>query len=151
MMEKIDIKILNLQINKKFSLPFYATNGSAGLDLMACIEHSMVLQAGSTTLIPTGIALHISNPKLAAIILPRSGLGHAHGIVLGNLVGLIDSDYHGELMVSLWNRGTKPFAIEPGDRIAQIVFLPIVQVEFNLVQDFQKSDRGTGNFGHSGR
>ncbi|VFP81719.1 dUTP diphosphatase [Candidatus Erwinia haradaeae] len=151
MMEKIDIKIVNSQINKKLSLPSYATNGSAGLDLMACIEHSMILQADSTTLIPTGIALNISNPKLAAIILPRSGLGHAHGIVLGNLVGLIDSDYHGELMVSLWNRGTNPFTIQPGDRIAQIVFLPIVQVEFNLVKHFPKSDRGTGNFGHSGR
>ncbi|VFP87186.1 dUTP diphosphatase [Candidatus Erwinia haradaeae] len=151
MMEKIDIKILNSQIGLKFSIPTYATTGSAGLDLIACIDNAIILETGSTHLIPTGIAIHISNPHLAAIILPRSGLGHTYGVVLGNLVGLIDSDYQGELMVSLWNRGLQPFTIQPGDRIAQMVFLPIVQVTLNLVQNFQESNRGTGSFGHSGR
>lgn len=150
-MKKIDIKILDPRVGKEFPLPAYATPGSAGLDLRACTDGSVTLVAGSTTLIPTGLAIHVADPQLAAVILPRSGLGHKHGIVLGNLVGLIDSDYQGQLMVSVWNRSEEPFVIEPGDRIAQLVFVPVVQAEFNLVEEFTQTERGEGGFGHSGR
>lgn len=151
MMKKIDIKILDPRVGDTFPLPTYATSGSAGLDLRACLDKAIVLAAGDTTLIPTGLAIHIADPLLAAVILPRSGLGHKHGVVLGNLVGLIDSDYQGQLMVSVWNRSQQAFTIEPGERIAQMVFVPVVQAEFNLVNDFDTSDRGEGGFGHSGR
>ncbi|WJY12850.1 dUTP diphosphatase [Pectobacteriaceae bacterium C80] len=132
-------------------MPTYATPGSAGLDLRACLDNAIELGAGETTLVPTGLAIHIGDPTLAAVVLPRSGLGHKHGVVLGNLVGLIDSDYQGQLMVSVWNRGKQLFTIEPGERIAQLVFVPVVQAEFNLVNDFVSSERGDGGFGHSGR
>jgi len=151
MMKKIDLKILDKRIGDQFPLPAYATSGSAGLDLRACIDNALVLAPGETTLVPTGLAVHIADPGLAAMVLPRSGLGHKHGIVLGNLVGLIDSDYQGPLMVSVWNRGQHAFTIEPGERLAQMVFVPIVQVEFNVVADFDLSERGEGGFGHSGR
>lgn len=151
MMKRIDIKILDPRIGNTFPLPTYATSGSAGLDLRACLDTAVELAPGETTLIPTGLAIHIADPGLAAVILPRSGLGHKHGVVLGNLVGLIDSDYQGQLMVSVWNRGQKPFTIEPAERIAQMVFVPVVQAEFNLVDEFDSSERGTGGFGHSGR
>ncbi len=150
-MKKIDIKILDPRVGKEFPLPAYATPGSAGLDLRACTDGSITLDAGSTTLIPTGLAIHVADPQLAAVILPRSGLGHKHGIVLGNLVGLIDSDYQGQLMVSVWNRSEQPFVIEAGDRIAQLVFVPVVQAEFTLVEEFTQTERGEGGFGHSGR
>ncbi|PIJ49647.1 deoxyuridine 5'-triphosphate nucleotidohydrolase [Erwinia sp. OLTSP20] len=151
MMKKIDIKILDPRVGSTFPLPAYATSGSAGLDLRACLDDAIVLAPGKTTLVPTGLAIHIGDPQLAAVILPRSGLGHKHGIVLGNLVGLIDSDYQGQLMVSVWNRGQDTFTIEPGERIAQLVFVPVVQAEFNLVESFDASQRGEGGFGHSGR
>ncbi|WP_459613946.1 dUTP diphosphatase [Dickeya oryzae] len=147
----MDVKILDARIGQQFPLPTYATPGSAGLDLRACLDSAIVLAAGETTLVPTGLAIHIADPSLAAVILPRSGLGHKHGVVLGNLVGLIDSDYQGQLMVSVWNRGSQSFTIEPGERIAQMVFVPVVQAEFNLVNDFVDSERGEGGFGHSGR
>lgn len=150
-MKKIDIKILDPRVGKEFPLPTYATPGSAGLDLRACTDGSVTLDTGSTTLIPTGLAIHVADPQLAAVILPRSGLGHKHGIVLGNLVGLIDSDYQGQLMVSVWNRSEQPFVIEAGDRIAQLVFVPVVQAEFTLVEEFTQTERGEGGFGHSGR
>lgn len=149
-MRKIDLKILDPRIGKQFPLPHYATDGSAGLDLRACLDEALIITPGQTHLVPTGLAIHIGDSSLAATILPRSGLGHKHGIVLGNLVGLIDSDYQGELMVSVWNRGQETFTIEPGDRIAQLVFVPVVQAEFNLVGDFDASRRGDGGFGHSG-
>ncbi|MAK55280.1 MAG: dUTP diphosphatase [Pusillimonas sp.] len=133
------------------ALPTYATSGSAGLDLRACLTEPLVLQPGETQLIPTGLAIHIADPNYAAMILPRSGLGHKHGIVLGNLVGLIDSDYQGPLMVSTWNRGNKPFTLEPMERLAQLVIVPVVQAEFNLVDTFEDSDRGQGGFGSTGR
>ncbi|OSN05192.1 dUTP diphosphatase [Lonsdalea iberica] len=151
MTKKIDVKIIDPRIGQEFPLPTYATPGSAGLDLRACLDSSVVLGAGETTLLPTGLAIHIGDPSLAAVILPRSGLGHKHGVVLGNLVGLIDSDYQGQLMVSVWNRGSTSFTIEPGERIAQMVFVPVVQAEFNLVNEFTDSERGEGGFGHSGR
>jgi dUTP pyrophosphatase len=151
MKKKIDVKILDRRIGSQFPLPTYATPGSAGLDLRACLDNALVLSPGETTLIPTGLAVHIADPALAAVILPRSGLGHKHGIVLGNLVGLIDSDYQGPLMVSVWNRGQQAFTIEPGERIAQMVFVPIAQVDFTIVEDFTLSERGEGGFGHSGR
>ncbi|KFD21902.1 MULTISPECIES: dUTP diphosphatase [Tatumella] len=151
MKKKIDIKILDPRVGKEFPLPAYATPGSAGLDLRACIDAPLTLQPGDTTLLPTGLAIHVADPQLAAVILPRSGLGHKHGIVLGNLVGLIDSDYQGQLMVSVWNRAQEAFTIQPGDRIAQLVFVPVVQAEFNLVEEFNTSERGEGGFGHSGR
>ncbi|WP_373603872.1 dUTP diphosphatase [Aggregatibacter sp. HMT-949] len=150
-MKKIDVKILDNRIGEQFPLPSYATAGSAGLDLRALTDECVEIQPGETKLIPTGLSIYIADPNLAAVILPRSGLGHKHGIVLGNLVGLIDSDYQGPLMVSMWNRGTAPFRIEIGDRIAQLVFLPIVQAEFNIVQDFERTERGEGGFGHSGK
>ena len=151
MMKKIDVKILDSRIGQQFPLPTYATAGSAGLDLRACLDEAIVLAPGETTLLPTGLAIHIADPSLAAVMLPRSGLGHKHGIVLGNLVGLIDSDYQGQLMVSIWNRGQTTFTIEPGERVAQLVFVPVVQAEFNLVESFEATDRGEGGFGHSGR
>lgn len=150
-MKKIDVKILNPRIGADFPLPSYATEGSAGLDLRAMIDESIELQAGETKLIPTGLSIYIADPNLAAVILPRSGLGHKHGIVLGNLVGLIDSDYQGPLMVSMWNRSDQPFKVEVGDRIAQLVFVPVVQAEFNVVTDFAQTERGEGGFGHSGK
>ncbi|HBV92016.1 MAG TPA: dUTP diphosphatase [Pantoea sp.] len=150
-MKKIDVKILDPRVGKEFPLPTYATSGSAGLDLRACIDDVLDIAPGTTTLVPTGLAIHIADPDLAAVILPRSGLGHKHGIVLGNLVGLIDSDYQGQLMVSVWNRGQESFSLQPGDRMAQLVFVPVVQAEFNLVDDFDASLRGEGGFGHSGR
>ncbi|PST94556.1 dUTP diphosphatase [Photobacterium iliopiscarium] len=151
-MNIIDLKILDPRVGTEFPLPAYATTGSAGLDLRACLDQALTVAPGETHLVSTGLAIHIGNPNLAATILPRSGLGHKHGIVLGNLVGLIDSDYQGQLMVSVWNRGDTTFTIEPGDRIAQLVFLPVVQAQFNIVTDFDDaSHRGEGGFGHSGR
>lgn len=147
----IELKILNSKIGNEFPLPTYATPGSAGLDLRACLDEPLTLVPGETQLLPTGIAIYINDPKLCATILPRSGLGHKHGIVLGNLVGLIDSDYQGELMVSCWNRSATAFTIEPGERIAQLVFLPVVQAQFTVVTDFNQSERGLGGFGSSGR
>lgn len=151
MKETIDLKILDPRIGNEFPLPAYATPGSAGLDLRACLDNAITLAPGNTVLIPTGLAIHIGDANLCATILPRSGLGHKHGIVLGNLVGLIDSDYQGQLQVSVWNRGTETFTIEPGDRIAQLVFMPVVQAEFNIVDSFEQSQRGEGGFGHSGK
>ncbi len=150
-MQKIQLKILDSRIGSKFPLPKFATEGSAGVDLCACLDQALTIAPGATHLIPTGIAIHIANPGLAALLLPRSGLGHKHGIVLGNLVGLIDSDYQGQLQVSCWNRGQDPFTIEPGERIAQMVFVPVAQVEFDVVDDFAVSRRGAGGFGHTGR
>ncbi|MDY4280728.1 dUTP diphosphatase [[Pasteurella] aerogenes] len=150
-MKQIDLKILDKRIGTEFPLPTYATTGSAGLDLRALIDASLTVEAGQTVLIPTGISVYIADPNLAAVILPRSGLGHKNGIVLGNLVGLIDSDYQGPLMVSLWNRSDKPFTVEIGDRIAQLVFVPVVQAQFNIVEEFTQTDRGEGGFGHSGK
>jgi dUTP pyrophosphatase len=148
---KVDLKILNPRIGRDFPLPKRATAGSAGLDLRACLDQPLELAPGATALIPTGLAIHIADPKLAALIIPRSGLGHKHGIVLGNLVGLIDSDYQGELMISCWNRGAQAFRIEPGERVAQLVVVPVVQVEFEVVESFEESARGSGGFGHTGR
>lgn len=150
-MKQIDLKILDRRIGTEFPLPTYATEGSAGLDLRALLDQPLTVEAGQTVLIPTGISIYIADPHLAAVILPRSGLGHKNGIVLGNLVGLIDSDYQGSLMVSLWNRGDQPFTVNVGDRIAQMVFVPVVQAQFNLVNDFQQTERGEGGFGHSGK
>lgn len=150
-MRKIQLKILDKRIGKDIPLPSRATEGSAGMDLRACIDEPITLQPGDTQLIPTGIAIHIEDPGLAATILPRSGLGHKHGIVLGNLVGLIDSDYQGQLFISCWNRGNDSFTIKAGDRIAQLIFVPIVQADFEVVEDFETSSRGAGGFGHSGQ
>jgi dUTP pyrophosphatase len=147
----VELKILNPRIGTDFPLPKRATSGSAGLDLRACIDAPLDLAAGAAELISTGLAIHLADPGLAAVIVPRSGLGHKHGIVLGNLVGLIDSDYQGELLISCWNRGTKTFRIEPGERIAQLVVVPVVQVEFEVVESFEESRRGSGGFGHTGR
>ncbi|MCK5001438.1 MAG: dUTP diphosphatase [Gammaproteobacteria bacterium] len=149
-MKKIQLKVLDQRIGKDIPLPAHATEGSAGMDLRACIDETITLNPGDTELIPTGIAIHIADSSLAATILPRSGLGHKHGIVLGNLVGLIDSDYQGQLFVSCWNRGDKSFSIEIGDRIAQLVFVPVVQADFDVVDEFDSTDRGEGGFGHSG-
>jgi dUTP pyrophosphatase len=149
-MRKIQLKILDDRIGNSIPLPAHATEGSAGMDLRACIDSAITLQPGATELIPTGLAIHINDPGLAATILPRSGLGHKHGIVLGNLVGLIDSDYQGQLFVSCWNRGHEAFTIEQGDRIAQLVFVPVVQADFEVVAEFDESRRGAGGFGHSG-
>ena len=149
--QKIELKILDPRIGSDFPMPTYATQGSAGIDLRACLDATLTLEPGQTELIPTGMAIHIADPSLAAVILPRSGLGHKHGIVLGNLVGLIDSDYQGQLFVSCWNRGQTTFHIEPGERISQLMFIPVVQAEFNVVSDFNQSIRGEGGFGHSGR
>lgn len=150
-MRKIELKILDHRLGSDFPLPGYATPGSAGMDLRAMLEAPLDLDPGATHLIPTGMAIHIEDPHLAAVILPRSGLGHKHGIVLGNLVGLIDSDYQGQLFVSCWNRGGAPFRIEIGERIAQLVLVPVVRAEFEIVDEFAQSHRGAGGFGHSGR
>ena len=148
-MKKLDVKILDARMRDQ--LPHYATGGSAGLDLRACTEAPMTIEPGQTHLVPTGIAIHIGDPRYAAMILPRSGLGHKSGIVLGNLVGLIDSDYQGQLMVSLWNRGQQTFTLNPMERIAQLVIVPVMQVEFNVVENFEESDRGAGGFGSTGK
>lgn len=150
-MHKIQLKILDKRIGKEFPLPNYATEGSAGLDLRACLDEHLYIEPGETHLVPTGISIHIDDPTLAAILLPRSGLGHKHGIVLGNLVGLIDSDYQGQVFISVWNRGDKSFTVEPGDRIAQMVMVPVVQAEFDIVDEFESSHRGAGGFGHTGK
>lgn len=151
MAKAIQVKILDQRIGKEFPLPGYATPDSAGMDLRACLDATLTIQPGETVLIPTGIAIYIGDPQLAAVILPRSGLGHKHGIVLGNLVGLIDADYQGPLMISCWNRGSLAYNIEPGDRIAQLVFLPITKAQFEIVNEFNETSRGTGGFGHSGK
>jgi dUTP pyrophosphatase len=145
------VRILDARMGSEFALPAYATEGSAGLDLRACLDAPLILAPGEAQLLPTGLAIHVEDPGLAAVILPRSGLGHRHGIVLGNLVGLIDSDYQGQLMVSCWNRSSEPFTVNPGERIAQLVVVPVVQVQLEVVQDFAASRRGAGGFGHSGR
>ena len=147
----LQVRILDARLGTEFPLPAYATEGSAGLDLRACLEAPLLLAPGRTELIPTGLAIHVDDPALAALILPRSGLGHRHGIVLGNLVGLIDSDYQGQLMVSCWNRAGEPFTIRPGERIAQLVVVPVVQVQLEVVTEFTVSSRGVGGFGHSGQ
>jgi dUTP pyrophosphatase len=146
---KLDIKILDARMRD--FLPAYATTGSAGLDLRACLDEAITLEPGQTTLVPTGLAIHIADPGFAAIILPRSGLGHKHGVVLGNLVGLIDSDYQGQLMISTWNRGTVAFTLNPMERLAQMVIVPVVQARFNIVEDFEESVRGAGGFGSTGK
>ncbi|WP_271409794.1 dUTP diphosphatase [Pseudomonas sp. Q1-7] len=149
-MHSLQAKILDSRLGSEFPLPQYATPGSAGLDLRAMLKEEIVLEPGQTVLIPTGLSIHIADPGLAALILPRSGLGHKHGVVLGNLVGLIDSDYQGELMVSCWNRGQTAFRIAIGERIAQLVLVPVVQAHFELVDEFHESQRGAGGFGHTG-
>ena len=149
--QTIELKILDPRLGREIPLPDYATAGSAGLDLRACLPEPLTVRPGETHLIPTGLAIHISDPGLAAVVLPRSGLGHKHGIVLGNLVGLIDSDYQGELLVSCWNRGQNPFTIAVGERIAQLVIVPVVRAHFEVVTEFTPSARGAGGFGHSGQ
>ncbi len=148
-MQKLDVKILDPRL--KTHMPAYATDGSAGLDLRACIEHTLTIAPGSTELIPSGIAIHLDDPGLAAVILPRSGLGHKHGIVLGNLVGLIDSDYQGQIFISIWNRSHTPFMLNPMERVAQLVVVPVVRVQMNVVSEFTESDRGDGGFGSTGK
>ncbi|MCS5559100.1 MAG: dUTP diphosphatase [Oceanospirillaceae bacterium] len=148
---QIAVKILDPRLGQDMPLPTYATQGSAGMDLRACIDAPISLKPGQTELIATGMAIHIEDPSLCAMLLPRSGLGHKHGVVLGNLVGLIDSDYQGQLMVSCWNRGATTFVIEPAERIAQMILVPVVQADLTIVEDFDASVRGTGGFGHSGR
>lgn len=150
-MTQLQVRILDARVGREFPLPQYATAGSAGMDLRACLDKPLVLEPGKAELIPTGLAIYVEDPGLAAVILPRSGLGHKHGIVLGNLVGLIDSDYQGQLMVSCWNRGREPFTVQPGDRIAQLIVVPVVQVELKVVEEFAATERGAGGFGHSGR
>jgi dUTP pyrophosphatase len=147
----LKVRILDPRVGSEFPLPAYATAGSAGLDLRACIDRDLLLEPGRAELIPTGLAIYIEDPGLAAVVLPRSGLGHKHGVVLGNLVGLIDSDYQGQLMVSCWNRGREPFTVHPGERIAQLIVVPVVQVDLQVVEDFSTTARGAGGFGSSGR
>ncbi len=149
-MRTLKTRILDSRLGTEFPLPEYATEGSAGIDLRACLDEPLTLEPGQTQLLPTGMAIHIEDSALAAMILPRSGLGHKHGIVLGNLVGLIDSDYQGQLMVSCWNRGNTTFTIQPGERIAQLILVPVVQAKLEIVESFDESDRGAGGFGHSG-
>lgn len=149
-MRSIELKILDPRVGEQFPLPHYATDGSAGLDMRACIDAAITVEPGNTELIPTGLAIHIGDNSLAAVLLPRSGLGHKHGLVLGNLTGLIDSDYQGQVFISCWNRSSKAYTVEPGERIAQMVFVPVEQVGFNVVDEFDQSDRGEGGFGHSG-
>ncbi len=151
MRPKIQLKILDPRVGEEIPMPAYATDGSAGMDLRACIDAPFVLEPGKSTLVPSGIAVHMGDEALAAMILPRSGLGHKHGIVLGNLVGLIDSDYQGEIKMSLWNRSDKPFVIEVGARIAQLVFVPVAKAAFQIVEAFEVSERGVGGFGHTGQ
>jgi dUTP pyrophosphatase len=150
-MHKIQLKILDPRLGNEIALPEYATDGSAGMDLRAALEQRTEIKPGETLLIPTGLSIYVEDPNMAAVILPRSGLGHKHGIVLGNLVGLIDSDYQGQLFVSCWNRGHESFTIEVGDRIAQLVIVPVIQADFEVVDEFEKTHRGTGGFGHSGK
>jgi len=150
-MQKIQLKILDSRLGNEFPLPHYATAGAAGMDMRACVDAPLEIAPGETHLIPTGLAIHIVDEGLAAMLLPRSGLGHKHGIVLGNLVGLIDSDYQGQVFVSCWNRGSTGFIVEPGERIAQMVIVPVVHADFEIVDDFAASDRGAGGFGHTGR
>lgn len=150
-MRALQVRVLDRRLGRDWPLPAYATEGSAGLDLRACVDAPLVLAPGRTELVPTGLAIHLDDPGLAAVLLPRSGLGHKHGIVLGNLVGLIDSDYQGQVMASVWNRGAASFTIEPGERIAQLVVVPVVQVRLEVVEAFDASERGAGGFGSSGR
>ena len=150
-MQSLEVRILDKRLGGSIELPAHATKGSAGLDLRACLQESLTLEPGQTELIPTGLAIHLANPGYAALILPRSGLGHKHGIVLGNLVGLIDSDYQGEVMISCWNRGRDAFTVEVGERIAQLVVVPVQQVAFKIVKEFPQTVRGAGGFGHSGQ
>ncbi len=150
-MQKVQLKILDKRLNNEFALPEYATIGSAGMDIRACLDESMTISPGDTHLIPSGFAINMRDNKLACVLLPRSGLGHKHGIVLGNLTGLIDSDYQGQVFVSIWNRGSEDFIIAPGDRIAQMVFVPVVQATFEVVEEFEQSARGGGGFGHTGK
>jgi dUTP diphosphatase len=147
----LKVRILDARIGKEFPLPQYATAGSAGLDLRACLDKPLELEPGKAELLPTGLAIYVEDPGLAAVVLPRSGLGHKHGIVLGNLVGLIDSDYQGQLMVSVWNRGRESYTVQPGERVAQLVIVPVVQVDLEVVEDFAATSRGAGGFGSSGR
>ena len=149
-MRLIELKILDDRLGDSISLPHYATDGSAGLDMRACIDEVLTVNPGDTVLVPTGLAIHVADPALAAVLLPRSGLGHKHGLVLGNLTGLIDSDYQGQVFISCWNRGSAAYEVEPGERIAQMVFVPVEQVQFDVVEEFDTSDRGAGGFGHSG-
>ncbi|WP_312968783.1 dUTP diphosphatase [Acinetobacter gerneri] len=148
---KVQVKVLDQRLGQEWPLPTYATTGSAGLDLRACVDEAIEIAAGQTVLVKTGMAIYIHDPKYAGLILPRSGLGHKHGIVLGNLVGLIDSDYQGELMVSVWNRGQTTFKLEPGERLAQYVLVPVMQAEFDIVSEFEETERGAGGFGHTGK
>jgi len=150
LLRPIELKILDSRIGDSISLPHYATDGSAGLDMRACIDEPLTVEPGETELIPTGLAIHIADASLAAVLLPRSGLGHKHGLVLGNLTGLIDSDYQGQVFISCWNRGARRYEVQPGERIAQMVFVPVEQVRFEVVEEFSDSDRGAGGFGHSG-
>jgi len=150
-LRSIQLKILDPRVGDTIPLPHYATDGSAGLDMRACIEHKLTVEPGDTVLVPSGLAIHISDASLAAVLLPRSGLGHKHGLVLGNLTGLIDSDYQGQVFISVWNRSSKAYEIEPGERIAQMVFVPVRQVKFKVVEEFDSSSRGGGGFGHSGQ
>ncbi len=150
-MRSIELKILDSRIGDSIPLPHYATDGSAGLDMRACIDDVLKVDPGQTVLVPTGLAIHIGNADLAAVLLPRSGLGHKHGLVLGNLTGLIDSDYQGQVFISCWNRSNKAYEVQPGERIAQMVFVPVEQVQFKVVEEFADSSRGEGGFGHSGR
>ncbi len=150
-MRSIQLKILDPRVGDDFPLPHYATDGSAGLDMRACIDQMLTVEPGDTVLVPSGLAIHIGDSGLAAVLLPRSGLGHKHGLVLGNLTGLIDSDYQGQVVVSIWNRGSKTYEIQPGERIAQMVFVPVEQVTFDVVDEFGDSERGEGGFGHSGK
>jgi len=149
-MRRIELRILDPRVGDSIPLPHYATEGSAGLDMRACLDEPLVVAPGATELIPTGLAIHIGDPGLAAVLLPRSGLGHKHGLVLGNLTGLIDSDYQGQVFISCWNRGSKRYEVQPGERIAQMVFVPVEQVRFDVVDEFDDSNRGHGGFGHSG-
>jgi dUTP pyrophosphatase len=150
-MKQLQVKVLDPRIGNEIPMPEYATSGSAGLDLRACLDSPLTLHPGETQLIPTGLSIYLEDPSIAAMILPRSGLGHKHGIVLGNLVGLIDSDYQGELMISCWNRGQQAFTIEIGERLAQLIIVPVIQAQFDIVEAFKVTDRGEGGFGHSGR
>ena len=149
-MRLIELKILDDRLGDSIPVPHYATDGSAGLDMRACIDEALTVEPGETELIPTGLAIHIGDPGLAAVLLPRSGLGHKHGLVLGNLTGLIDSDYQGQVFISCWNRGSNSYEVQPGERIAQMVFVPVEQVRFEVVEEFDDSARGDGGFGHSG-
>ena len=150
-MRSIELKILDPRIGDSIPLPHYATDGSAGMDMRACIDDALTVAPGETVLVPTGLAIHVADPGLAAVLLPRSGLGHKHGLVLGNLTGLIDSDYQGQVFISCWNRASKSYEVQPGERIAQMVFVPVLQVELKVVEEFDSSERGAGGFGHSGK